>query len=267
VATDHAASVISLAATMQAVATSAVDVQQATKTATGLAANARGAVQSGQDSVARIAAAVDAIKQAAIGTTREFKRLQEDSVRLTALVAAVKNNAESLDLQAANAALEARHLGTESGTEFAAGIGRLARQAQDTLDDAETAVRGVIASIDEVNRRIERISEQVRRGVEEVRQVRTTFEDITTTTTSLVRFIDNVADSAGVQARSAQVATAAITEIATTFEQFRDQLISTGDEVANMRLIVASLRTSVQDLKVDLTTQPEHPPFGTETAA
>jgi methyl-accepting chemotaxis protein len=267
VATGHAASVMSLTTTMQAVAASAVDVQQATVTATGLAANAQAAVRSGQDSVARIADAVDAIKQAAIGTTREFKRLQEDSVRLTALVAAVKNNAESLDLQAANAALEARHLGTESGTEFAASIGRLARQAQDTLDDAEAAVRSVIASIDEVNRRIERISEQVRRGVEEVRQVRTTFVEITTTNTSLVQFIDSVADSAGIQAQSAQAATAAITDIARVFEQFRDQLTATGDEVANMRLIVASLRASVANLKVDSATLPKHSPVGTETAA
>jgi methyl-accepting chemotaxis protein len=107
----------------------------------------------------------------------------------------------------------------------------------------------------------------VRRGVEEVRQVRTTFEEITTTNTSLVQFIDGVADSAGIQARSAQAATVSITDIAQVFEHFRDQLIASGDEVANMRLIVAGLRESVADLKVDLTALPEHAPLGTETAA
>ncbi|MGH2347460.1 MAG: hypothetical protein ACRDG4_19715, partial [Chloroflexota bacterium] len=132
-ATSQAEQVALVAASVEDVATSAVEVQQGTQTATTLAGHARQAVQSGQESVSRIADAVDAIKEAAIGTTREFKRLQEDSIRLTALVASVKSNAENLDMQAANATLEARHLGTESGSAFATNIGRLARQAQDTL--------------------------------------------------------------------------------------------------------------------------------------
>lgn len=267
VATDQAESVVQVASSVEEVASSAVDVQQATTIAITLAANARGAVQSGQQSVSRIGEAVDSIKEAAIGTTREFKRLQEDSIRLTALVASVKSNAENLDMQAANATLEARHLGTESGSAFATNIGRLARQAQDTLADAEGAVRSVVTSIDEVNRRIERISEQVRRGVEEVRAVRSTFEDITQTNTSLVQFIDNVADSAGVQAQSAQQAAYSISEIAQVFEQFTELLITSGDEIANMRLIVAGLRESVADLKVEEGATLSEPPMGTESAA
>ena len=251
VATSQAESVALVATSVEDVATSAVEVQQATTVATGLASSARVAVQSGQDSVGRIGEAVDAIKEAAIGTTREFKRLQEDSIRLTALVASVKSNAENLDMQAANATLEARHLGTESGSAFATNIGRLARQAQDTLSDAEGAVRSVVTSIDEVNRRIERISEQVRRGVEEVRTVRSTFDEIDRTNGSLVQFIDSVADSAGIQAGSAQQAAFSISEIATVFEQFTELLITSGDEIANMRLIVAGLRESVADLKVE----------------
>ncbi|HWE64101.1 MAG TPA: methyl-accepting chemotaxis protein, partial [Chloroflexota bacterium] len=250
VATSQTESVAAVATSVEDVAASAVEVQQETTMATTLAANAHVAVQSGQESVGRIADAVDAIKQAAIGTTREFKRLQEDSIRLTALVSSVKSNAENLDMQAANATLEARHLGTESGSTFAANIGRLARQAQDTLADAEGAVRSVVASIDEVNRRIERISEQVRHGVEEVRTVRSTFDQITKTNTSLVQFIDGVAESAGIQAQSAQQAAYSISEIAQIFEQFTELLITSGDEIANMRLIVAGLRESVADLRV-----------------
>jgi methyl-accepting chemotaxis protein len=267
VATSQAESVALVATSVEAVASSAVDVQEGTDMATTLAANARVAVNSGQESVGRIAEAVDAIKEAAIGTTREFKRLQEDSIRLTALVASVKSNAENLDMQAANATLEARHLGTESGSAFATNIGRLARQAQDTLADAEGAVRSVVTSIDEVNRRIERISEQVRRGVEEVRTVRTTFDQITNTNSSLVQFIDNVAGAAGVQAQSAQQAARSITEIAQVFEQFTELLITSGDEIANMRLIVADLRDSVADLKVEEGDTPRTAMSAAESAA
>ncbi len=266
VATSQAESVAQVAASVDVVAASAVDVQSATETATTLAANSRLAVNSGQESVGRIAEAVDAIKEAAIGTTREFKRLQEDSIRLTALVASVKSNAENLDMQAANATLEARHLGTESGSAFATNIGRLARQAQDTLADAEGAVRSVVTSIDEVNRRIERISEQVRHGVEEVRTVRTTFDQITQTNTSLVQFIDDVAEAAGGQAYSAQQAARSIGEIAQVFEQFTELLITSGDEIANMRLVVAGLRESVADLKVGPESDSK-PAMSTESAA
>ena len=141
-------------------------------------------------------------------------------------------------------------MGTESGSAFATNIGRLARQAQDTLADAEGAVRRVLASIDEVNRRIEQIAEQVRHGVEEVRAVRTTFEQIAWTNSSLVQFIDNVADTTGTQARSALQAAQAIAEIAQVFEHFTDLLVSSGDEIAHMRLIVGGLRESVAGLKV-----------------
>ena len=267
VATSQAESVAQVASSVDTVASSAVDVQHDTEMATTLAANSRLAVNSGQESVGRIAEAVDAIKEAAIGTTREFKRLQEDSIRLTALVASVKSNAENLDMQAANATLEARHLGTESGSAFATNIGRLARQAQDTLADAEGAVRSVVTSIDEVNRRIERISEQVRRGVEEVRTVRTTFDQITQTNTSLVQFIDNVADATGAQAHSAQQAARSIGEIAQVFEQFTELLITSGDEIANMRLVVAGLRESVADLKVGPEVDGGKPPMSSESAA
>jgi methyl-accepting chemotaxis protein len=249
-ATNQAEQVALVAASVEDVATSAIEVQQGTQTATTLAGHARQAVRSGQESVGRIADAVDAIKEAAIGTTREFKRLQEDSIRLTALVASVKSNAENLDMQAANATLEARHLGTESGSAFATNIGRLARQAQDTLADAEGAVRSVVTSIDEVNRRIERISEQVRRGVEEVRTVRATFDEVTNTNGSLVQFIDSVADAAGIQSQSAVQAAQSISQIAQVFERFTEQLVVSGDEIANMRLVVAGLRESVADLKV-----------------
>jgi methyl-accepting chemotaxis protein len=249
-ATNQSASVTQVAANVKALATSAADVQHSTEIAITLAANARQAVTSGQESVGRIADAVDAIKEAAVGTTREFKRLQEDSIRLIALVASVKSNAENLDMQAANAVLEARHMGTESGSAFAINIGRLARQAQDTLADAEGAVRSVLASIDEVNRRIEQIAEQVRRGVEEVRAVRTTFEQITWTNSSLVQFIDNVADAAGTQAQSAQQASQAIGELTQVFQHFTDLLVASGDEIAHMRLIVGGLRESVAGLKV-----------------
>ena len=266
VATSQAESVTQVAAGVDVVAVSAVAVQRDTETATTLAANSRLAVNSGQESVGRIAEAVDAIKEAAIGTTREFKRLQEDSIRLTALVASVKSNAENLDMQAANATLEARHLGTESGSAFATNIGRLARQAQDTLADAEGAVRSVVTSIDEVNRRIERISEQVRRGVEEVRTVRTTFDQITQTNTSLVQFIDNVAGTAGEQAHAAQQAARSIGDISKVFEQFTELLITSGDEIANMRLVVAGLRESVADLKVSSDVDSK-PALSTESAA
>jgi methyl-accepting chemotaxis protein len=268
-ATSQGEQVALVAASVEDVATSAVEVQQGTQTATTLAGHARQAVQSGQESVSRIADAVDAIKEAAIGTTREFKRLQEDSIRLTALVASVKSNAENLDMQAANATLEARHLGTESGSAFATNIGRLARQAQDTLADAEGAVRSVVTSIDEVNRRIERISEQVRRGVEEVRTVRATFDQVTNTNGSLVQFIDSVADAAGIQSQSAIQAAQSISRIAQVFERFTEQLVVSGDEIANMRLIVAGLRESVADLKV-AEPQPEsapEPDVSTESAA
>jgi methyl-accepting chemotaxis protein len=125
----------------------------------------------------------------------------------------------------------------------------------------------VVTSIDEVNRRIERISEQVRRGVEEVRTVRTTFDQITQTNTSLVQFIDNVADATGAQAHSAQQAARSIAEIAQVFEQFTELLITSGDEIANMRLVVAGLRESVADLKVGPEFDSGKPPMSSESAA
>ncbi len=238
------------AGTVETLAASAVAVQQATRQATELAADASRTVQQGQEAVTRVGEAVDSIKEAAIGTTREFKHLQEDSIRLTALVSSVKSNAENLDMQAANATLEARHLGTETGSAFATNIGRLARQAQETLADAETAVRSVVASIDAVNRRIERISEQVRLGVDEVRSIRGTFAGITTTNEALVEFIEGVAGSAYTQSESAQSVAASIAAIVDAFRQFNDLLVASSDEMTSMRLVVADLRESVSTLKV-----------------
>jgi len=262
VATRQGERVSMTAGTVGALAASATEVQEATRQATALAAEAFRSVCQGQDAVGRVGEAVDAIKEAAIGTTREFKHLQEDSIRLTALVSSVKSNAENLDMQAANATLEARHLGTETGSAFATNIGRLARQAQETLTDAETAVRSVVTSIDAVNRRIERISEQVRLGVDEVRSIRGAFEGITTTNEALVEYIDQVDGSAHTQAESAQSAATAITTVAAAFQQFNDLLVASSDEMASMRLVVADLQESVANLTVDETLLAEKAPAG-----
>ncbi len=262
VATHQSERVSVTAETVGALAASATEVQQATREAAELAAEAFRSVRQGQDAVGRVGEAVDAIKEAAIGTTREFKHLQEDSIRLTALVSSVKSNAENLDMQAANATLEARHLGTETGSAFATNIGRLARQAQETLTDAETAVRSVVTSIDAVNRRIERISEQVRLGVDEVRSIRGSFEGITTTNEALVEYIDQVAGSAHTQAESAQSAATAITTVAAAFQQFNSLLVVSSDEMASMRLVVADLQESVASLTVDETLLAEKAPAG-----
>jgi hypothetical protein len=39
--------------------------------------------------------------------------------------------------------------------------------------------------------------------------------------------------------------------MATTFRQFNEMLVASGDEMAHMRLIVANLQESVSTLKVD----------------
>jgi methyl-accepting chemotaxis protein len=125
----------------------------------------------------------------------------------------------------------------------------------------------VVTSIDEVNRRIERISEQVRRGVEEVRTVRATFDEVTNTNGSLVQFIDSVAEAAGIQSQSAVQAAQSISQIAQVFERFTEQLVVSGDEIANMRLVVAGLRESVADLKVGVAEPNPVRHVSTESAA
>ena len=179
-----------------------------------------------------------------------FKRLQDDSVRLTALVVSVKLTAQNLDSQATHAAREARALGTESGAIFASSIGYLARQAQDTVLETEGAVERVMWSLDGMHRRIDRIFEGVRRGVGEARAIRAAFAAISFTNGSLVRFIDDVAVSSTQQTDAAQQASSSMRAMVQVFEQFTDLLLASGDELSHMRQVVAELQASVAGLRV-----------------
>lgn len=250
VATTQTASIAGVVAGVEEAARRAVAVQGATGAAAAQAVAAEQAVEGGALAVDRIAEAVDTIKETAVEMVREFKRLQDDSVRLTALVVSVKLTAQSLDSQATHAAREARALGTESGAIFASSIGYLARQAQDTVLETEGAVERVMRSLDGMHRRIDRISEGVRRGVGEARAIRAAFAAISSTNGSLVRFIDDVAVSSTQQTDAAQQASSSMRAMVQVFEQFTDLLLTSGDELSHMRQVVAELQASVAGLRV-----------------
>lgn len=134
---------------------------------------------------------------------------------------------------------------SEQGLALARNLDRAARQAQDTLGNADTVVRGVVALIETVNQRLERISEWMRHGVNDVSLVRGSFEQIAQTNDSLSGYIAGVDDAAGSQFQSAQLAPAAIEG---TFQEFKRLAVASDTELSIMRAIVANLERTVTNL-------------------
>ena len=137
---------------------------------------------------------------------------------------------------------------SEQGLALARNLDRAARQAQDTLGNADTVVRGVVALIETVNQRLERISEWMRHGVNNVSLVRGSFEQIAQTNDSLSGYIAGVDDAAGSQLQSAQLAPAAIGAIEGTFQEFKRLAVASDTELSIMRAIVANLERTVTNL-------------------
>ena len=137
---------------------------------------------------------------------------------------------------------------SEQGLALARNLDRAARQAQDTLGNADTVVRGMVALIETVNQRLERISEWMRHGVNDVSLVRGSFEQIAQTNDSLSGYIAGVDDAAGSQLQSAQLAPAAIGAIEGTFQEFKRLAVASDTELSIMRAIVANLERTVTNL-------------------
>ena len=250
-ATNQSALVTEMAISIVSMVRSAEALQHASAQASTQARSAGEAVASGQRAVEQIGEVVEAIKDAAIGARREFRHLRTDSARLTALVGAVRVTAESLEQLAASAAVEAQSLGGGQGAALVRNLDRAAKQAQDTLGNADTAVRGVIASIETVDQRLERISEWVRHGVDDLSPVRGSFEHIAQTNDSLRGYIAGVDDAAGGQLQSAQLAASAIGAIEGTFQEFKRLAVASDTEISIMRAIVANLERTVANLGGD----------------
>ena len=250
-ATNQSALVAEMATSIGGVVRSAEALRQSSAQAIAQARSAGAAVASGQRAVEQIGEAVEAIKDAAVGATREFRHLRADSSRLTALVGAVRVTTESLEQLAASAAIEAQILGGGQGAALARNLDRAAKQAQDTLGNADTAVRGVVALIETVDQRLERISEWVRHGVDDLSPVRGSFEQIAQTNGSLAGYIEGVDDAAGSQLQSAQLAANAIGAIEGTFQEFKRLAVASDTELSIMRAIVANLERTVANLGGD----------------
>lgn len=112
-------------------------------------------------------------------------------------------------------------------------------------------MRGVIASIETVDQRLERISEWVRHGVDDPSPVRGSFEHIAQTNDSLSGYIAGVDDAAGSQLQSAQLAASAIGAIEGTFQEFKRLAVASDTEISIMRAIVANLERTVANLGGD----------------
>ena len=250
-ATNQSALVAGMATGIGEMVRSAEALQQASAQATTQARSAGAAVSSGEQAVGHIGEAVGAIKDAAIDATREFRHLREESTRLAALVGSVRTTAEGLERLAAGAEIEARTPGSEQGTALAQNLDRAARQAQDTLATADTAVRGVVALIEALDQRLERIAAWVRHGVDDLSPVRASFEQIARTNSSLGGYIAGVDDAAGGQLQSAQRVAGSIGAIEETFREFERLAVASDTELSIMRAIVANLERTVASLGGD----------------
>jgi|GEM_PF-1130007 len=171
--------------------------------------SARDLAEDGRESADDTAAVMEDIESATAAATDEFGDLHDEIEAIDEIVEVIDSVADRTNLLALNASIEAANAG-EAGNGFAVvaeEVKKLAEETQEQAGRIEALVDGIQANTEETVQRLQRATDQVQAGLDQVERTRRSFDDIESAVTETAFGIEEVADATDDQAeRSEEIA-------------------------------------------------------------
>lgn len=198
----------------------------------------------GQAGLGRMESTMRSIMDASAGITSKLAVLNEKATNINAVVITITKVADQTNLLSLNAAIEAEKAG-EYGLGFAVvatEIRRLADQTAVATYDIEQTVKEMQSAVSAGVMGMDKFSEEVRRGVEEVRQVGSQLAAIIAQVQSLVPRFEAVNEGMQSQSLGAQQITEALSQLSEAAQQ-------TAESLRNSSMAIEQLNDSARDLQ------------------
>jgi methyl-accepting chemotaxis protein WspA len=208
---------------------------------------------SGQTSIARMENTMRQIMEASGSISGKLAVLNEKTGNINTVVTTITKVADQTNLLSLNAAIEAEKAG-EYGLGFAVvamEIRRLADQTAVATYDIERMVKEMQSAVAAGVMGMDKFSEEVRRGVDEIRDVSTHLAQIIHQVQTLTPRFSTVSEGMHAQATGAQQISETLTQLSEAAHQTADSLRQSNIAIEQLNEAARGLQTSVARFKLE----------------
>ncbi len=247
-----AATTAQIGATSKQISTTSKDLVKTMNEVNSVVEETTHLAGSGQAAISRMESTIRQIVEVSGAVTAKLSVLSERTSNINSVVTTITKVADQTNLLSLNAAIEAEKAG-EYGLGFAVvamEIRRLADQTAVATYDIEKMVKEMQSAVTAGVMGMDRFSEEVRRGVEEVRQVSSHLAQIIHQVQTLTPRFQSVNEGMHAQASGAQQISDTLTQLSEAAHQTAGSLRESNAAIEQLNGAARSLQTSVARFKL-----------------
>ena len=206
----------------------------------------------GQEGLVRMAETMHKVMEAVGSINSKLAVLNEKAGNINQVVTTITRVADQTNLLSLNAAIEAEKAG-EFGRGFgvvATEIRRLADQTAVATYDIEQMVKEIQSAVSAGVMGMDKFSEEVRSGMQEVQQVGTQLSQIIAQVQALAPRFEAVSEGVQAQATGAEQISQALTQLSEAAQQTVDSLRQSGQAIDGLHQAAGGLRSGVSRFKL-----------------
>ncbi|WP_457354131.1 methyl-accepting chemotaxis protein [Roseateles sp. P5_D6] len=206
----------------------------------------------GQEGLQRMTETMHNVMEAVGSINAKLAVLSDKAGNINQVVTTITKVADQTNLLSLNAAIEAEKAG-EYGRGFgvvATEIRRLADQTAVATYDIEQTVKEMQSAVSAGVMGMDKFSEEVRRGMQEVQQVGAQLSQIISQVQALAPRFEAVSESVQTQATGAEQISQALTQLTEAAQQTVDSLRQSGQAIDGLHQAAGGLRSGVSRFKL-----------------
>ncbi len=250
-ASEIAATTTEIGATSKEISATSRELVKTMSEVSSVAEQSATLAGSGQVGLTRMELTMRQIMSAAGAINTKLAVLNEKAGNINQVVTTITKVADQTNLLSLNAAIEAEKAG-EYGRGFAVvatEIRRLADQTAVATYDIEQMVKEMLSAVSAGVMGMDKFSEEVRRGVEEVGQVGTQLAQIISHVQTMTPRFESVNEGMQAQATGAHGISEALSQLSEAAQQTVDSLRQSGFAIDQLNETAGGLKVSVERIK------------------
>ena len=249
-ASEIAATTIQIGATSKEISATSKELAKTMSEVSAVAEQTAALANSGQAGLTRMEKIMPQVMEAARSINGKLAVLNEKAANINQVVITITKVADQTNLLSLNAAIEAEKAG-ESGRGFAvvaSEIRRLADQTAVATFDIELIVKEIQSAISAGVMGMDKFSEEVRQGMQDVQQVGGQLSQIIEQVQVLVPRVEAVNEGMQAQATGAEQISEALLQLTEAAQQTAESLQQSTSAIDALNQVSGNLRSSVLKL-------------------
>lgn len=252
-ASEIAATTTEIGATSREISATSRELVRTMKDVSGVAEQSAALAGQGQTSLARMEDTMHNVMAAATSINDKLGVLNEKAGNINQVVTTITKVADQTNLLSLNAAIEAEKAG-EYGRGFsvvATEIRRLADQTAVATYDIEQTVKEIQSAVTAGVMGMDKFSDQVRRGMQEVQQAGGQLSQIIQRVQELAPRFEQVNEGMQAQATGAEQISEALAQLTDAAQQTVESLRQSGQAIDGLNQVSSALRSGIARFRLE----------------